>query len=70
MVRSPPHSTTLVGETDLIEFGWVVEKLVEVDRLSGYDSGRTLVGILRDTWKAENPWETYRRLSGRSAPSG
>jgi hypothetical protein len=47
----------------------VVDKLVEIDRLSGYDSGQTLVAILKETWESENPWETYRRLSGRSAPS-
>ena len=53
----------------IVEFNWVVDKLVEVDRLTGYDSGRTLVNILRETWSSENPWETYRRLSRRSAPS-
>jgi hypothetical protein len=52
-----------------VEFKWVVEKLFEVDRLSGYDSGRNLVGILTQAWDAENPWEAYRRLSGRSVPS-
>jgi hypothetical protein len=53
----------------IVEFAWVVEKLFEVDRLSGYDSGRTMVGELRETWESENPWETYRRLSSRSTPS-
>lgn len=47
----------------------MLEKLLEVDRLSGYDSGQTLVDILRETWAADDPWETYRRLSGRSVPS-
>ena len=48
------------------EFEWVVGKLVEIDRMTGYDSGQTLVDILRETWAAENTWETYRRLSGQS----
>ena len=53
----------------MIEFNWIVKKLVEVDRLTGYDSGRTKVDILRESWNSEDPWETYRRLSGRCAPS-
>jgi len=51
------------------EFEWVLDKLLEVDRLSGYDSGHVLVDILRETWASADPWETYGRLSGRSAPS-
>ena len=53
----------------IVEFKWVVEKLFEVDRLSGYDSGRNLVETLTQAWDSENPWKTYRGLSGRSVPS-
>jgi len=51
------------------EFKWVVEKLEEVDRVSGYDSGRMMVGILKQTWESDNPWQAYRRLSGQSVQS-
>ena len=51
------------------EFKWVLEKLEEVDRVSGYDSGRMMVGILKQTWESDNPWQAYRRLSGQSVQS-
>lgn len=50
-----------------LEFDWVVNKLFEIDRLTGYDSGRNLVEMLKGTWKADHSWEMYRRLSGYSA---
>lgn len=52
-----------------LEFEWVAGKLHEVDRVSGYDSGSNLTKNLRAMWKADDPWETYQRLSGRSPAS-
>ena len=55
----------------MVEFEWVVAKLLEIDRLSGYDGGRVQVDMLRNAWNAQDidPWLEYQRLSGRTGLS-
>lgn len=44
-----------------IEFGWIAERLEEIDRVCGLRAGLPVLNILRTTWRSEGShWSHYR----------